>query len=114
MISSKLVLFIEPRQPASATPVIDYITRRMSAAFRQARECPAELGPVFKELDGQIEALYQEKLAAIAQQDFVRAEDLRDQADNLKKKKENIFREWRQAEAAQADCPDRPADQPRD
>lgn len=37
MISDQDLLFIEPRQAASSTPVIDRITRRMCAAFRQAR-----------------------------------------------------------------------------
>jgi len=36
MISDKGLLFIEPTQPASPTPVIDGITKRMCAAFRQA------------------------------------------------------------------------------
>src|SRR5262245_22363123 len=37
MMSSPMLLFIEPQQPASPTPVIDQITRRMCAAFRKAR-----------------------------------------------------------------------------
>jgi hypothetical protein len=37
-MSSRELLFIEPQQPASPTPVIDHITRRMCAAFRQARD----------------------------------------------------------------------------
>src|SRR5262249_38812435 len=49
-----------------------------------------------KELDGQIEQLNQEKEAAVAEQDFEKAASLRDQADKLKKKKENMLREWRE------------------
>jgi ATP-dependent Clp protease ATP-binding subunit ClpC len=52
--------------------------------------------PDLKELDGQIEQLNQEKEEAVAQQDFEKAAHLRDQADKLKKKKENITREWRE------------------
>jgi ATP-dependent Clp protease ATP-binding subunit ClpC len=52
--------------------------------------------PDLKELDGQIEQLNQEKEAAVAEQDFEKAAHLRDQADKLKKKKENITREWRE------------------
>ena len=36
MISTEHLLFIEPRGEASATPLVDYLTRRMTAAFRAA------------------------------------------------------------------------------
>ncbi len=52
--------------------------------------------PDLKELDAQIEQLNQEKEGAVAEQDFEKAASLRDQADKLKKKKENITREWRE------------------
>src|SRR4051812_22812772 len=52
--------------------------------------------PDLKELDGQVEQLNQEKEAAVAEQDFEKAAALRDQADKLKKKKEQITREWRE------------------
>lgn len=52
--------------------------------------------PDLKELDTQIETLNQEKEAAVAEQDFEKAAHLRDQADKLKKKKEQINREWRE------------------
>jgi len=52
--------------------------------------------PDLKEIDSQIEQLNQEKEAAVAEQDFEKAAHLRDQADKLKKKKENITREWRE------------------
>src|SRR5438309_3608626 len=52
--------------------------------------------PDLKELDTQVEQLNQEKEAAVAEQDFEKAAHLRDQADKLKKKKENITREWRE------------------
>src|ERR1700744_4885200 len=52
--------------------------------------------PDLKEIDGQIEQLNQEKEAAVAEQDFEKAAHLRDQADKLKKKKEQIQREWRE------------------
>src|SRR5437868_3582591 len=51
--------------------------------------------PDLKDLDGQIEQLNTEKEAAVAEQDFEKAAHLRDQADKLKKKKEQITREWR-------------------
>src|SRR5579884_1882687 len=44
--------------------------------------------PDLKEIDAQIEQLNQEKEAAVAEQDFEKAAHLRDQADKLKKKKE--------------------------
>src|SRR4051812_35113021 len=37
MISEEALLFIEPAGPATPAPVIDHITRRMCAAYRQAR-----------------------------------------------------------------------------
>jgi ATP-dependent Clp protease ATP-binding subunit ClpC len=52
--------------------------------------------PDLKEIDAQIEQLNQEKEAAVAEQDFEKAAHLRDQADKLKKKKEQINREWRE------------------
>src|SRR5437588_2450290 len=52
--------------------------------------------PDLKDLDGQIEQLNQEKEAAVAEQDFEKAAHLRDQADKLKKRKENITRESRE------------------
>jgi ATP-dependent Clp protease ATP-binding subunit ClpC len=52
--------------------------------------------PDLKELDAQIEQLNQEKEAAVAEQDFEKAAHLRDQADKLKKKKDQIQREWRE------------------
>src|SRR5437588_163273 len=52
--------------------------------------------PDLKELDAQIEQLNQEKESAVAEQDFEKAAHLRDQADKLKKKKENITRKWRE------------------
>jgi ATP-dependent Clp protease ATP-binding subunit ClpC len=51
--------------------------------------------PDLKEIDGQIEQLNQDKEEAVANQDFERAAALRDQADKLKKKKDQVQREWR-------------------
>jgi ATP-dependent Clp protease ATP-binding subunit ClpC len=52
--------------------------------------------PDLKEIDTQIEQLNQEKEAAVAEQDFEKAAHLRDQADKLKKKKDQVTREWRE------------------
>ncbi|HLU48370.1 MAG TPA: ATP-dependent Clp protease ATP-binding subunit, partial [Planctomycetota bacterium] len=52
--------------------------------------------PDLKDLEREIEELNKEKEEAVAQQDFERAANLRDQADKLKKKKEQIKREWRE------------------
>jgi ATP-dependent Clp protease ATP-binding subunit ClpC len=52
--------------------------------------------PDLKELEEEIERMNQQKEEAVANQDFEKAAALRDQADKLKKKKENITREWRQ------------------
>ena len=52
--------------------------------------------PDLKELEEEIERMNGQKEEAVANQDFEKAASLRDQADKLKKKKENITREWRQ------------------
>ncbi|CAN5124336.1 ATP-dependent Clp protease ATP-binding subunit [soil metagenome] len=51
--------------------------------------------PDLKDIDEQIEKLNQEKESAVAEQDFEKAASLRDQADKLKKKKDQITRDWR-------------------
>ncbi|MFN5951705.1 MAG: ATP-dependent Clp protease ATP-binding subunit [Pirellulaceae bacterium] len=52
--------------------------------------------PDLQELDEDVERLNREKEEAVANQDFEKAAALRDQADKLKKKKEQITREWRE------------------
>jgi ATP-dependent Clp protease ATP-binding subunit ClpC len=52
--------------------------------------------PDLKEIDVDVERLNKEKEEAVANQDFEKAASLRDQADKLKKKKEQITREWRE------------------
>jgi len=51
--------------------------------------------PDLKEIDEEVERLNKEKEEAVADQDFEKAASLRDQADKLKKKKQQITREWR-------------------
>jgi ATP-dependent Clp protease ATP-binding subunit ClpC len=51
--------------------------------------------PDLKEIDEEVERLNKEKEEAVANQDFERAAGLRDQADKLKKKKQQITRDWR-------------------
>jgi ATP-dependent Clp protease ATP-binding subunit ClpC len=53
--------------------------------------------PDLKDLEGEIKKLEKEKEEAVAAQDFERAASLRDKADKLKKKKEQIRREWRES-----------------
>lgn len=52
--------------------------------------------PNLKELDDDIEKLNKEKEDAVANQDFEKAASLRDKADKLRKKKEEITQEWRE------------------
>lgn len=52
--------------------------------------------PDLKELEEEVERLNAAKEEAVANQDFEKAASLRDQADKLKKKKENINRDWRE------------------
>ncbi len=52
--------------------------------------------PDLKEIDEEVERLNKEKEEAVANQDFEKAANLRDSADKLRKKKEQITREWRE------------------
>jgi ATP-dependent Clp protease ATP-binding subunit ClpC len=52
--------------------------------------------PNLKEIDDEVEALNRQKEEAVANQDFEQAAKLRDQADKLKKKKQQITKEWRE------------------
>ncbi len=52
--------------------------------------------PDLKEIDVDIERLNKEKEDAVANQDFEKAASLRDQADKLRKKKDQIKQEWRE------------------
>ncbi|PIE23901.1 MAG: NDP-hexose 4-ketoreductase [Planctomycetota bacterium] len=55
--------------------------------------------PDLHELDKQIAQLDKEKEESVANQDFERAADLRDKAYQLRKKREQIQKEWREKEA---------------
>ena len=52
--------------------------------------------PDLKEIDEDIERLNNEKEDAVANQDFEKAANLRDQAEKLRKKKDQIKQEWRE------------------
>ena len=52
--------------------------------------------PDLKEIDAEVESLNKDKEEAVANQDFERAANLRDQADKLRKKKQSITRDWRE------------------
>jgi len=52
--------------------------------------------PDLKEIDEEVERLNREKEEAVANQDFEKAASLRDQADKLKKKKQQVTKQWRE------------------
>ncbi|QDS85968.1 ClpA/B family protein [Rosistilla ulvae] len=52
--------------------------------------------PDLKEIDEEVDALNKSKEDAVANQDFEKAASLRDQAEKLRKKKEQITVEWRE------------------
>ena len=52
--------------------------------------------PNLKEIDEEVEQLNREKEEAVANQDFEKAASLRDSADKLKKKKQQITKQWRE------------------
>jgi ATP-dependent Clp protease ATP-binding subunit ClpC len=70
---------------------IDVIDEAGSRVRLRAMTRPPDL----KEIDDEVERLNKEKEEAVANQDFEKAASLRDSADKLKKKKDNITREWR-------------------
>ncbi|MEM8665960.1 MAG: ATP-dependent Clp protease ATP-binding subunit [Planctomycetota bacterium] len=51
--------------------------------------------PDLKEIDEEVEKLNKEKEDAVANQDFEKAANLRDQAEKLRKKKDQITQDWR-------------------
>jgi len=52
--------------------------------------------PDLKEIDGEVEQLNKDKEEAVANQDFEKAASLRDQADKLRKKKDELTEKWRE------------------
>ncbi|HBO52708.1 MAG TPA: NDP-hexose 4-ketoreductase, partial [Planctomycetes bacterium] len=52
--------------------------------------------PDLQDLEKQVESLNREKEEAVAQQDFERAANLRDQSDKLKNEKEELRRKWQE------------------
>ncbi|MCO8124058.1 ATP-dependent Clp protease ATP-binding subunit [Stieleria sp. TO1_6] len=52
--------------------------------------------PDLKEIDEEVEQLNKEKEDAVANQDFEKAANLRDQAEKLRKKKDQITQDWRE------------------
>ena len=73
--------------PGEALHIID----RAGALIRlRDRQRPPDLGA----LDAELEQLDQEKESAVAEQDFARAAGLRQQADALRKRREEIASEW--------------------
>ena len=52
--------------------------------------------PDLKDIDDEVERLNKDKEDAVANQDFEKAASLRDQADKLRRKKEQITRDWRE------------------
>jgi ATP-dependent Clp protease ATP-binding subunit ClpC len=52
--------------------------------------------PNLKEIDEEVEQLNRQKEEAVANQDFEQAAALRDRADKLKKKKQQITKDWRE------------------
>ena len=76
--------------------------RRLTDAAAQLLDCAGALRQLrsrhqptnVKEIDEHLERLNQGKEAAISEQDFEKAAYLRDQADHLKKKKEDLIRDW--------------------
>jgi ATP-dependent Clp protease ATP-binding subunit ClpC len=84
----------DPFMPGGNLPeqAIDLIHEAAAMTALKATTLPPDL----RNLNEQIERLQQELEEAVANLDFERAVSLRDLADNLKKKKENTIRGWRE------------------
>ncbi len=76
-------------QPDKSIDVIDEAGARVRL---RAMNRPPDL----KDIDDEVERLTKEKEEAVANQDFEKAAALRDQSEKLKKKKDNIIRDWRE------------------
>ena len=75
--------------PDKAIDVIDEAGSRVRMKAMTRR-------PELRDTEKEIESLNREKEEAVAQQDFERAANLRDQSDKLKKEKEKLEKEWRE------------------
>jgi ATP-dependent Clp protease ATP-binding subunit ClpC len=75
-------------QPARALRLLD-----QAAALFRMRHAP--IPPDVRELDAQVAQLTEEKERAVAEQDFEKAAQLRDQADRLAREKERLVAAWR-------------------
>jgi hypothetical protein len=72
----------------------------------QLEEMPAEIRDALNEVYAAVEVLHRDHQAAVTEQAFERAAELRERADTLKRKKEMILREWEQTKAAKPSEPD--------
>ena len=66
----------------------------------QLEEMPAEIRDALNEVYAAVEVLHRDHQAAVTEQAFERAAELRERADTLKRRKEMILREWEQMKAA--------------
>jgi hypothetical protein len=74
----------------------------------EVNEMPAAFQVALNEVHAAVEALNRDQKAAITDQAFERSAELRQRAENLKRKKEQIIREWQLMNAAQPVEPDAP------
>jgi excinuclease UvrABC nuclease subunit len=65
----------------------------------ESEEMPAEVRAALNEVHAAVEVLHRDHQAAVTELAFERAAELRDRADTLKRKKEQILREWQQTKA---------------
>jgi excinuclease UvrABC nuclease subunit len=68
----------------------------------ELEEMPAEFREALNEVHAAVEVLKRDYQAAVTEQAFERAAELRERADTLKRKKGKILREWQQTKAAKS------------
>jgi hypothetical protein len=66
----------------------------------ELEEMPAKIREALNEVYAAVEVLHRDHQAAVTEQAFERAAELRERADTLKRRKEMILREWEQMKAA--------------
>ena len=91
--------FVEGMEPGVEARAIDSMLARQVDAiiyatmWHQVIEPPPEL----KEIDEEVEQLNKDKESAIANQDFEQAAYLRDRAEKMRKKRDEIRKEWKKS-----------------
>jgi len=81
---------------------------------RDLDETPSDVRQALQEVHAAVEILNRDQQVAIRELAFERAAELRERAETLKRRKEEIIREWQQAKSAKPAEPPAQPNRPRD